>query len=65
MPSQNTLFHASDLGEEDRDTPIWMGERMEREIPDAALIRFSGAGHFAFLDRYGDFLRIAESFLLG
>lgn len=52
-------------GEEDRDTPIWMGERMEREIPDAALIRFSGAGHFAFLDRYGDFLRIAESFLLG
>ena len=38
---------------------------MEREIPDAALIRFEGAGHFAYLDRYGEFRTIAWKFLIG
>ncbi|HIU33291.1 MAG TPA: alpha/beta hydrolase [Candidatus Pullichristensenella excrementigallinarum] len=52
-------------GTEDRDTPLWMGETMEREIPDAALIRFEGAGHFAYLDRYGEFRAIAWKFLIG
>ncbi len=51
-------------GTEDQDTPLWMGEIMEREIPDAALIRLSG-GHFVYLERYSEFLLIARKFLNG
>ena len=51
-------------GAEDRETPIWMGEVMEKEIPDAALIRLAG-GHFAYLERYSQFLAIARKFLIG
>lgn len=50
-------------GETDTATPIWMGELMEKEIPDAALIRFAGAGHFAYLEQYPRFLAIAREFL--
>ncbi len=50
-------------GENDTATPIWMGELMAREIPDAALIRFEGAGHFAYLEQYPRFLAIAREFL--
>lgn len=50
-------------GEDDTATPIWMGELMEKEIPDAALIRFAGAGHFAYLEQYPRFLAIAREFL--
>jgi len=41
-----------------------MGEVMEKEIPDAALIRLAG-GHFAYLERYPEFLAIAQKFLIG
>jgi len=51
-------------GTDDRETPIWMGEVMEREIPGAALIRLAG-GHFAYLERYPEFLAIARKFLIG
>ena len=50
-------------GTEDTATPIWMGELMEREIRDAALIRFEGATHFAYLEEYPRFLAIAREFL--
>ena len=49
-------------GVNDTETPIWMGEIMEQKIPDAALIRFNGAGHFAYLDLYPQFRAILESF---
>ena len=52
-------------GTEDRDTPLWMGEVMEKEIPDAALVRLEGCGHFAYLEQYADFRAIAWKFLLG
>lgn len=52
-------------GENDAETPIWMGERMEKEIPDAALIRMENAGHYAFLDKPVDFARIAINFFGG
>lgn len=50
-------------GENDTATPIWMGELMAREIHDAALIRFEGASHFAYLEQYPRFLEIAREFL--
>lgn len=37
-------------GGQDRDTPLWMGEALERAIPDAALITREAAGHYAYLD---------------
>ena len=50
-------------GAKDDQTPLWMGKVMEKEIPDAGLVVFEGAGHFAYLDRYGDFRAIVMKFL--
>ena len=49
-------------GVNDNATPIWMGEMMEQKIADAALIRFEGSGHFAFVEQYAKFLAIAREF---
>ncbi len=37
-------------GDEDAETPLWMGQALEAAIPDAALIVHQGAGHYAYLD---------------
>ncbi|MCY3834042.1 MAG: alpha/beta hydrolase [Chloroflexi bacterium] len=37
-------------GDADRETPLWMGHKLEAAIPDAALIIHAGAGHYAYLD---------------
>ena len=37
-------------GDEDQETPLWMGRKLEAAIPDAALILHEGAGHYAYLD---------------
>ncbi len=50
-------------GENDTETPLWMGRQMEKEIPDAGLVVFEGADHFAFLNQCGRFLTIAGVFL--
>lgn len=52
-------------GEEDEETPLWMGQIMAEIIPDAALIPFEGCGHFAFLQQPDRFIAIAKNFLLG
>lgn len=49
-------------GDQDTATPLWMGQTMEREIKDSALITMTGAGHYAFLERYAEFRAIAYSF---
>ena len=36
---------------------------MERLIPDAGLVVFEGAGHFAYLEQPGRFCRIVDVFL--
>ena len=51
-------------GSEDTETPVWMGEQMEKEIPDAALIVFDGRTHFAFLEEWQRFLVIVRQFFL-
>jgi pimeloyl-ACP methyl ester carboxylesterase len=50
-------------GDQDDDTPLWHGRRLEELIPDAGLIVFEGAGHFAYLERLSDFVRIVDHFL--
>jgi pimeloyl-ACP methyl ester carboxylesterase len=49
-------------GDEDLDTPLWMGRRMEDEIGDAALIVLNG-GHYVYAERAAEFNRITEHFL--
>jgi pimeloyl-ACP methyl ester carboxylesterase len=51
-------------GEKDADTPLWMGETMAKEIPDAGLVVAPGAGHYAYLERAREFTRILTAFLL-
>jgi pimeloyl-ACP methyl ester carboxylesterase len=51
-------------GDQDDDTPVWMGRRMEELIPDAGLVVLEGAGHFSYVDSPGQFRAVARRFLL-
>ena len=56
--NQDLLAHAARVaaptiliwGDQDQETPLWMGQKLEKTIPDAALIVHEGAGHYAYLD---------------
>ncbi|MGQ9910034.1 MAG: alpha/beta fold hydrolase [Candidatus Flexifilum sp.] len=50
-------------GDQDEDTPLWMGKTLEQAIPDAGLVTFPGAGHYAYLERNAEFVRIVTHFL--
>jgi len=52
-------------GENDTETPLYFAKIMEREIPDAGLVVFKGAGHFSYLDRINDFNIIVSKFFEG
>jgi pimeloyl-ACP methyl ester carboxylesterase len=49
-------------GEQDQDTPLWQGRALEKAIPDAGLVVFQGAGHFAYQERLPEFVRIVHTF---
>ena len=51
-------------GRDDTETPLWMGEKMEKEMNDAGLVVLDGTGHFAYLDRYPQFLAMTRTFLI-
>lgn len=50
-------------GDRDTETPLWMGQEMEKRIPDAGLVVLEGGTHFAYLEQLDRFSRIAEQFL--
>lgn len=50
-------------GDQDKDTPLFDGQLMERMIPGSGLAVLAGAGHFSFLDRQYQFLAVMRSFL--
>lgn len=50
-------------GENDTATPIADAKIMERLIPDAGLVAYSGAGHYSFLDRPAQTAAVIASFL--
>ena len=50
-------------GSEDTATPLWMGEIMEKEIPDAGLVIFEGLSHFAYIEDCPRFCVIVDEFL--
>ncbi|MBC7811917.1 MAG: alpha/beta hydrolase [Burkholderiales bacterium] len=49
-------------GDQDMDTPLWHGQLLEKTIPDAGLVVFEGAGHYSYLDRLHDSVRIVDHF---
>lgn len=50
-------------GEDDTATPMRDAKLMEKLIPDAGLVSFSGCGHYSFLDNPGQFRAVLASFL--
>ncbi|MDL2258285.1 alpha/beta hydrolase [Eubacteriales bacterium OttesenSCG-928-K08] len=50
-------------GTQDTSTPLYMGEMMEKLIPDAGLVRIEGAGHFSYAERYPQFCAVLRVFL--
>lgn len=53
------------FGDRDTETPLWMGQRMEKEIPDAGLVVLEGGTHFAYLEQLDRFAAIVRVFLKG
>jgi pimeloyl-ACP methyl ester carboxylesterase len=51
-------------GDQDEDTPLWMGHLMEELIPDAGLVVLEGAGHYSYADAPGQFRAVARRFLM-
>lgn len=49
-------------GTEDDAVPVAHGRTMERLIPDAGLVTFEGAGHFAYLDEPDRFCTVIRHF---
>lgn len=52
-------------GENDTQTPLWMGKKMETNIKDSALIVLKKGDHFAYFHQSLTFLHIVEAFLYG
>ena len=50
-------------GDADTETPLWMGQEMEKMIPDAGLVILEGGTHFAYLEQPGRFNTIVNHFL--
>ena len=50
-------------GDKDTETPLWMGQQMERDIPDAGLVVLEGGTHFAYLEQAARFNTIVKHFL--
>ena len=48
-------------GKQDQVTPLWMGKKMERLLPNAYLVQMKG-GHFAYLN-HSHFIKIVEAYL--
>ena len=51
-------------GAQDTETPLWMGETMEAQIPDAGLVVFENDDHFAYLREWPRFVAIVKTFFL-
>jgi pimeloyl-ACP methyl ester carboxylesterase len=49
-------------GDQDQDTPLWQGRMLEQTIPDAGMVVFPGAGHFSYLERLPEYVRIVHHF---
>lgn len=51
------------FGEKDEATPLWMGQKMEKEMKDATLVIFENDDHFAYFHQGDRFNRVLDAFL--
>lgn len=49
-------------GRDDDSTPVYMAEILEKEIADSGLVVLENAGHFSYIDQYGQFKAVIKSF---
>jgi pimeloyl-ACP methyl ester carboxylesterase len=49
-------------GDQDTDTPLWQGQLLEKTIPDAGLVIHQGAGHYSYLEKLADTVRVMDYF---
>lgn len=49
-------------GDQDQDTPLWMGQTLEKAIPDAGLVIHKGAGHYSYLEYLPQTARVMDYF---
>lgn len=49
-------------GDRDEDTPLYMGEIMEKHIKDSGLVVLKDTGHYSYLDDYYKFNKVINSF---
>lgn len=50
-------------GDKDDATPLWMGQKMEKEMKDAGLVVFENEGHYAYWNQIHRFNKIVDVFL--
>lgn len=50
-------------GDKDVSTPLWMGQKMEKEMKDAGLVIFENEGHYAYWNQIHRFNKIVDVFL--
>ncbi len=50
-------------GERDQATPLWMGQAMAREMPNATLLVYEGDDHWAYQNQLDRFVNAVEAFL--
>ncbi len=68
--SQDLLPYASRVsvptllfwGDEDKDTPLWMGQLLEKTIPNAGLVVHQGAGHYSYLEHLAETTHVMDYF---
>jgi len=67
VPYAKRIQHPTLLiwGENDNATPLSDAKILEAAIPDAGLVVFDGAGHYAYLEQPDYFVRIVSHFLGG
>lgn len=51
-------------GEQDQETPLWMGKQLHSQIPGSRFEILASAGHFSFIDQLQEFVKILKQFLL-
>jgi len=49
-------------GAKDKDTPLWMGKKLNKLIAGSGLVVFENAGHFSYLDDFPKFAAVIKNF---
>lgn len=49
-------------GDQDQDTPLWMGKTLEKLIPDSGLVVYKGAGHYSYIEHLAQTAHVVDYF---